>query len=198
MTGSCRQTSPRPAVRSHSVRGGLGYSAVVVLLTAAAVGCGIRPTGPVDAGAPASGVPRAGTEARSARLYFSGPYGIQSVPRLTGRPLSPQHALDLLLKGPDAAERKRGLVSQVPPMGGQLTANATTDAVDVLVPVSVSSGDLDVTAISQIACTAAHAEVPGAEGPAQIDIRIHENLVRSDSPWTVRCGPDNIAVPVTD
>ncbi|MFF3488976.1 hypothetical protein ACFYXC_37865 [Streptomyces sp. NPDC002701] len=169
----------------------------VLLLTATAVGCGIGPTGSLDAGAPASGVPRPGTESRSVRLYFAGPYGIQSVPRPTDRPLSPQHALDLLQKGPTPAERQRGLINQVPPMGGQLTASATIDAVDVFVPASVSDGDLDVTAVSQIACTAAYAQVPGTKGPAQIDIRIHENRVRSANPWTVRCGSNNNAVPVT-
>ena len=195
MTGSCRQASPRQA---RSLVRSTAAAVLLLTATATAVGCGIGPTGPLDAGAPASGVPQPGTEARSVRLYFAGPYGIQSVPRPTDRPLSPQHALDLLLEGPTPAERQRDLINQVPPMGGQLTANATVDTVDVFVPASVSAGDLDVTAVSQIACTAAHAQVPGTKGPAQIDIRIHENLVRSATPWTVRCGPNNNAVPVTD
>ncbi|MFD3513880.1 hypothetical protein [Streptomyces sp. NPDC058657] len=189
----------RPDRSLHQTLRGLRAAAsTVVVLAATAMGCGIDTTGPVDAGGPASGVPQPGTEARSVRLYFSGPYGIRAATRPTDRPLSPQHALDLLLEGPTPAERQRGLVNQVPPMGGQLTANATTDAVDVFVPASVGSGDLDVAAISQIACTAAHAQVPGEKGPAQIDIRIHENLVRSPTPWTLRCGPNNNAVPVTD
>ncbi|GAA3487481.1 hypothetical protein [Streptomyces cremeus] len=179
-------TRPRPAP-----------ALLLLLLFTTTVGCGISATDPRDAGGPASGVPRPGTEARSVRLYFAGPYGIRAVTRPTDRPLSPQHALDLLLEGPTPAERRRGLINQVPPMGGQLTANAVTGAVDVFVPSAVSAGDLDVTAISQLACTAAHAEVPGTRKPEQIDIRIHENLVRSATPWTVRCAPDNNAVPVT-
>ncbi|MCX5203190.1 hypothetical protein OG897_17270 [Streptomyces sp. NBC_00237] len=131
------------------------------------------------------------------RLYFSGSNGIRAVTRPTGRPLSPQHALDLLLEGPAPAERQRGLITRIPPMGGQLTATARAGAVEVFVPVSVSTGDFDINAVSQIACTAAHAQVPGAKSPTRIDIRIHENLVRSPTPWTVRCGPNNNAVPVS-
>ncbi|NGO09282.1 hypothetical protein G5C60_17155 [Streptomyces sp. HC44] len=170
---------------------------MTVLLAATAAGCGISPTGPVHAGAPASGIRQPGTEAHSVRLYFAGPYGIRSVSRPTDRPLSPQRALDLLLEGPTPAERDRGLITQVPPMAGQLTATTTKGAVDVLVPGEVGSGDLDVTTVSQIACTAAHAEVPGNEPATQVDIRIHENLTRSRTPWTVRCGPNGNVTPVT-
>lgn len=164
----------------------------------AATGCGIGPTGPVHAGAPASGIQRPGTEARTVRLYFGGPYGVQSVTRPADRPLSPQQALDLLLEGPTQAERDRGLMTRVPPMDGQLRATTSTGAVDVFVPVEVSTGELDVTAVSQLACTAAHAEVPGDRTAAQVDIRVHENLTRSGTPWTVRCGPGGNVTPVTD
>ncbi|MGW7411017.1 hypothetical protein [Streptomyces sp. NPDC054863] len=193
-----RPTSPSTgrARQARSGRTAAATAVLLLLLAATAVSCGITPTEPADAGPPASGVPRPGTEARSVRLYFAGPYGIRAVSRPVDRPLSPQHALDLLLEGPTPAERQRGLINQVPPMGGQLTATPTTDAVDVFVPATVSAGDLDVTAVSQIACTAAHAQVPGTKGPDRIDIRIHENLVRSPTPWTVRCGPHNNAVPV--
>lgn len=170
---------------------------VIALLVTTATGCGISPTGPVRAGPPASGIQQPGTEAHSVRLYFASPYGIRAVSRPADRPLSPQQALDLLLEGPSSAERGRGLISRVPPMAGQLTATTATGAVDIFIPVEVSTGDLDVTAVSQMACTAAHAGVPGNRPSAQVDIRIHENLTRSKNPWTVRCGPDGDARPVT-
>lgn len=173
-------------------------AALAVALTAlAAGGCGITPTGPTPAGAPASGIHRPGTEARTVQLYFAGPYGLRAVNRPTDRPLSPQHALDLLLEGPNPAERERGLITQVPPMAGQLTATATEGAVDLYVPHTVSSGDLDVTAVAQLACTAAHAHIPGNRPAPQVDIRIHEKLAPSRTPWTVRCGANGTVTPVT-
>ncbi|MFD7106016.1 hypothetical protein [Streptomyces celluloflavus] len=166
------------------------------MLIATAAGCAIGPTSPVHAGSPASGIQPPGTEARFVRLYFASPTGTRAVSRPTDRPLSPQQALDLLLEGPTPAEHQRGLISQVPPMSGQLTATTADGAVDIFVPQKVSTGDLDVTAVSQIACTAAHANVPGSTSPTQIDIRIHENNIRSQTPWTVRCGPNGNVTPV--
>ncbi|MCX4851654.1 hypothetical protein [Streptomyces sp. NBC_00893] len=168
-----------------------------VLLTVAVTGCGVTTTAPTHAGAPASGIQRPGTTARTVQLYFAGPYGIRAVNRPTDRPLSPQQALDLLLEGPTPAERDRGLITHVPPMAGQLTATPTSGAVDIYVPRTVSSGDLDVTAVAQLACTAAHAHIPGDRPATQIDIRIHENLTPSQTPWTVRCGPNGTVTPVT-
>ncbi|URM92740.1 hypothetical protein LUW75_15410 [Streptomyces sp. MRC013] len=170
-------------------------AAALTALTAA--GCGVTPTGPLGAGAPASGVQRPGGEERTVRLYFAGPYGPRAVSRPTDRRLDPQQALDLLLEGPTPAERERGLVSRLSPADGRLTATATDGAVDVLVPGSVGGGDLDVTAITQITCTAAHARVPGGRPPTRVDIRVHEDLTPVRTPWTVRCGPRGTVVPVT-
>ncbi|MDQ0949912.1 hypothetical protein QFZ24_003835 [Streptomyces phaeochromogenes] len=181
--------SPRTAA---AALGGLS-----ALLVSTVSGCGINPSGPVHAGAPASGVQRPGTEARLVRLYFAGPDGIRAVSRPVDRPLGPQQALDLLLEGPTSAESGRGLTSQVPPIAGRLTATTADGAVDIHVPVKVSTGDLDVTAVSQLACTAAHSEVPGDEPPTRIHIRIHESGTRSSNPWTVRCGSNGNATPVT-
>lgn len=188
--------NPRPRTLPRlrtCVRGALaaGFTA----LTAA--GCGISPAGPVSAGAPASGIQRPGTEARDVQLYFAGPYGLRAVNRPTDRPLGPQQALDLLLEGPTSAERERGLVTQVPSMAGRLTATPADGAVDLYVPLTVSSGDLDVTAVAQLACTAAHAHVPGNRPASQVDIRINEHLAPSQTPWTVRCGPNGTLTPVT-
>ncbi|WP_411138632.1 hypothetical protein [Streptomyces sp. C10] len=173
-------------------------TALSALLLTTLPGCGIASTGPVPAGEQASGIQQPGTDARSVRLYFADPHGIRAVSRPADRPLSPQKALDLLLEGPTSAERKRGLISQVPPMAGRLTATTANGAVDIIIPFAISSSEgLDVTAVSQIACTAAHAEAPGARPATQVDIRIHENNIRSPSPWTIRCAPNGYARPVT-
>ncbi|PJE96424.1 hypothetical protein CUT44_18140 [Streptomyces carminius] len=182
---------PRPGA---AVLGALA----ALLAAASAAGCGIAPAGPVPAGAPASGVQRPGTEARLVRLYFADSHGIRAVSRPVERPLGPQQALDLLLAGPTSAERGRGLISRVPPMGGRLTATAADGAVDISVPVTVATGELDVTAVSQLVCTAAHAEVPGDRPPTRVDVRIREGGVHSRTHWTVRCGPNGNAVPVTN
>ncbi|MEU9332553.1 hypothetical protein AB0D49_05215 [Streptomyces sp. NPDC048290] len=45
--------------------------------------------------------------------------------------------------------------------------------------------------------TAAHAQVPGDRPATQVHIRIHENPIRTENPWTFRCGPNDTATPVT-
>ncbi|MFI8484243.1 hypothetical protein [Streptomyces rubrogriseus] len=80
----------------HFPRPNRAALALAVLLAAGTSGCGIGTTGPVQAGAPASGMQRPGDGAGTVRLYFAGPYGT----RRTDAPLAPQQALDLLLDGP--------------------------------------------------------------------------------------------------
>ncbi|AIJ11355.1 GerMN domain-containing protein [Streptomyces lividans] len=172
--------------------------ALAVLLAAGTAGCGIGTTGPVQAGAPASGVQRPGDEAGTVRLYFAGPYGTRPVTRRTDAPLAPQQALDLLLDGPTPAERERGLTTHVESRAaGRLTATTSEGAVDVVVPLRVSAGDLDVTAVSQLVCTAAHADVPGGRPAERVDVRIHESGTRAATPWALRCGAGGNATPVT-
>ncbi|MEU6991080.1 hypothetical protein ABZ953_10550 [Streptomyces sp. NPDC046465] len=160
-----------------------------------AAGCGVTETGPEGAGTPASGIQRPGTHADYARLYFVGPYGLRAATRPTDRLLLPQQALGLLLEGPTDAERERGLISEVPSMNGRLTATATAGTVDIYLPVNVA--ELEVAAVSQLTCTAAHADVPGGRRPTDVDVRFHENLDRSPAPWTVRCDAAGNAHPHT-
>ncbi|MFL0025994.1 GerMN domain-containing protein [Streptomyces sp. NBUL23] len=166
------------------------------LLIAAAAGCGISTTGPVRAGAPASGIPQPGTETSSVRVYFTDPYGVRAVTRPTDAPLDPQHALDLLLKGPTPTERDRGLTTQVPPAINRLTATTTTGTVDISIPLQAAAGDIEFATVSQIVCTAAHARVPGGRPAAQVHIRIRGIDFGPEEPWTLRCGPNNTATSV--
>ncbi|CAL9668449.1 hypothetical protein SUDANB150_07316 [Streptomyces sp. enrichment culture] len=126
------------------------------------------------------------------------PYGSHSVTRRTDAPLAPQQALDLLLDGPAAAERERGLTTHVAPeTAGRLTATTSEGAVDVVVPGQVSTGGLDVAAVNQLVRTAAHAEVPGGLPADQVDVRIRENGTRFTPSWTLRCGAGGNATAVT-
>lgn len=166
------------------------------LLIAAAAGCGISTTGPVRAGAPASGIPQPGTESSSVRIYFTDPYGVRAVTRPTDGPLDPQHALDLLLKGPTPAERDRGLTTQVPPTIDRLTATTTTGTVDISIPLQAATGDFEFATVSQIVCTAAHAQVPGDRPATQVHIRLHGINLGPEEPWTLRCGSNGTATSV--
>ncbi|CAL9289136.1 hypothetical protein ABZ568_34290 [Streptomyces olindensis] len=166
--------------------------AVVGVLSA---GCGIGSTGPVRAGAPASGLREPGSSHHYARLYFVGPYGIQAVTREVDAPPTPQKALDLLLRGPDAAERARGLSTEVPPLDGGLVAQGADGAVDVRLPVTVANmtrgGGLG---LSQVICTAAGAQASDSGRSPEVDVRVYEEGY--ETPWTVRCDAAGDVVPV--
>lgn len=162
-------------------------------LAASAAGCGVGSTGPVPAGAPASGL-RANSSSHYAHLYFVGPYGIQAATRTVNNRATPQHALDLLLKGPDAAERARGLTTEVPPLQGRLMAQAVDGAVNLHIPVAVADMTGGGLGLSQIICTAANADLPGAKRPPDVDVRVFEP--GSPTAWTVRCNAAGNAVPV--
>ncbi|GGO40948.1 GerMN domain-containing protein [Streptomyces lasiicapitis] len=168
-------------------------AAVLGLLAA---GCGIGSTGPVRAGAPASGLREPGSTSQYAQLYFVSPNGIQAVTREVDTPATPQQALDLLLKGPDAAERARGLITEVPPIHGRLLAEAADGAVDLRLPVPVArmtgGGGLG---LSQIICTAANARVPDGKQPPDVDVHVYEEGY--GTPWTVRCNAAGNVVPVS-
>ncbi|MFH8406045.1 hypothetical protein ACH4FX_14880 [Streptomyces sp. NPDC018019] len=155
-------------------------------------GCGITPTGYVQAGAPAQGIRQPGTDTYTARIFFVSPLGIRAAARPADGPVGPQEALDLLVSGPTAAERARGLVSVVPPMPGRLTAVPATGAVSVHLPTPVAR--MEAAAIHQIACTAANADIPGGRPATQVDVRIYEPAGRGE-PWTVRCSSSGIAFP---
>ncbi|MFD9880800.1 hypothetical protein ACFWZT_05005 [Streptomyces alboflavus] len=168
-------------------------AAVLGLLSA---GCGVGSTGPVRAGAPASGLRAPGSEGHYAHLYFVGPYGIQAVTREVDSATTPQRALDLLLKGPDAAERARGLITEVPPIHGRLIATVDDGGVDLRLPVPVAQttggGGLG---LSQIICTAANASVADGKQPSDVDVRVYEEGY--GSPWTVRCNAAGNVIPVS-
>jgi hypothetical protein len=165
----------------------------VVLFAVSAAGCGVGSTGPVPAGAPASGL-QTGSGSHYARLYFVGPYGIQAVPREVDAPATPQRTVDLLLEGPDKAERARGLITEVPPVRGRLTVRAADGAVDVYLPVPVARMTGGGLGLSQIICTAANADVPGGKQPPDVDVRVHE--AGYSTAWTVRCDAAGDVIPV--
>uniref|UniRef100_A0AAU2UX56 Lipoprotein n=1 Tax=Streptomyces sp. NBC_00003 TaxID=2903608 RepID=A0AAU2UX56_9ACTN len=167
---------------------------VSAVLTAALTGCGIGATGPAPAGPPASGLRRPGSTDYYAQLYFVSPFGVQAVARRVNSPAGPQQALDLLLAGPDTAERARGLITEVPAMPGRPTATAESGAVDLYLPVPVAKMNGGGLGVTQLVCTAANAEVPGGKQPPAVDVRVHE--AGTPGIWTVRCNAAGNVLPV--
>ncbi|MEV5598518.1 hypothetical protein [Streptomyces sp. NPDC052496] len=198
MRSPTRPAPATPPYLPHLPRLGTAFFTTTLLTTALLTvallltGCGIAPTGYVQAGAPAQGIRQPGTDTYTARIFFLSPLGVHAAARPADGPVGPQEALDLLVKGPTAAEQARGLVSVVPPMPGRLTAVASTGAVSVHLPLPVAR--MEAAAVHQIACTAAHAAIPGGRPATEVDVRMYEPA-SGERPWTVRCSSNGIALP---
>ncbi|MEC4017510.1 hypothetical protein [Streptomyces sp. H27-D2] len=133
-------------------------------------GCGIASTDVIDAGEPASGVQPPGRAANGVQLYFRSPTGLRPVTRSSVVSVGPEKAVEMLRGGPNGAERKRGLTTEVPPMKGVVNTTVRENRVDIFIPTSAA--DLSDAAVSQFTCTAANADVPGRNPAAKVDVRI--------------------------
>ncbi|MFJ4184357.1 GerMN domain-containing protein [Kitasatospora sp. NPDC089509] len=124
----------------------------VAALLLTACGCSIATTGAVKSGQAATGI-QPGT-----RLYFLDQHGT----RLTIRPGAQredlQQTLDSLAAGPDRAEDRSGLRSELP-VGGRV--QATTTPGTVTLRLSWPAASLSAAAIQQLVCTAEDAPAPG-------------------------------------
>ncbi|MGI5154134.1 hypothetical protein [Microbispora sp. CA-102843] len=100
----------------------------VVIMSTTAAGCGIAPTGVRDGGEPAVGF------RPSTRLYFVSGARLRAVTRPIP-PLTLKETLDLLLDGPSADERKRGLRTDLlPDVHGPLKVSAGRARVLITLP----------------------------------------------------------------
>ncbi|MFE5826669.1 GerMN domain-containing protein [Streptomyces erythrochromogenes] len=160
-------------------------------------GCGtITPTGPVRAGGAAAVVREDRASDHNVQLYFASPYGIRQASRPSNGPMTAQQALNLLLEGPNPTERARGLGSYIPPMGQQAAAVAGKGGIDLYLPLSVRTGELDDTALSQLVCTLAHAQTVDNAPAEQVVVRIHEKeSYGAMEAFELRCGAQLMAVP---
>ncbi|WP_214409578.1 hypothetical protein [Sphaerisporangium fuscum] len=168
--------------------------AVAAALVAA--GCGISPTGVLDGGAPAEGF------RPSTRLYFVSGSRLRAVTRPIPWP-SLKETLDLLMDGPSAAERARGLRNDLEPEEqGQLkvtsgqahvritlsAARPVTRATPVPMPSSVAvpseaPGGRPVLWMGQLTCTAAGALAARENiDPDAVTVVIEQKVpIRTDS-----------------
>ncbi|MEV5595536.1 hypothetical protein [Streptomyces sp. NPDC052496] len=148
------------------VLGGLLAGALGALAASTLTGCGIAPTGVIDAGEPAHGLKAPGKPAPDVQLYFLGPTGLRPASRPATAPVGPEEAINLLLKGPNDAERQRGLTNVLPWLPGGISAEAADGKVTVHLPMNAKR--LDTPSMSQLVCTAANASVPGSRSPSDV------------------------------
>ncbi|MGW8401394.1 hypothetical protein ACWGLP_32720 [Streptomyces lydicus] len=159
-------------------------------LAGALAGCGIAPTDVIDAGEPASGVKSPGQPAADVQLFFYGPSGLRSATRPAKAPVEPEQAIQLLMEGPNHAERMRGLSSVLPQFPGRLTAATGQGTVVITLPMNAKL--LDSASLNQLVCTAANARVPGNKPPGQVGVTVVGDRVRVGP---MVCGGNN-AFPV--
>ncbi|MFF7701628.1 hypothetical protein ACF082_11735 [Streptomyces lydicus] len=176
----------RRAARTRRVMGGVVSGA----LAGALAGCGIAPTDVIDAGEPASGVKSPGQPAADVQLFFYGPSGLRSATRPAKAPVDPEQAIQLLMDGPNHAERMRGLSSVLPQFPGRLTAATGEGTVVITLPMNAKL--LDSASLNQLVCTAANARVPGNKPAGQVVVTLVGDRVRVGP---MVCGGNN-AFPV--
>lgn len=170
-----------------SRRGGFLTLAVLaaVLTPLAGCGVGVRPTGVIEAGEPASGL------TRGKRLYYASDTGLRAVPLLDQQNDSLEAVMKLLSQGPTAAERRAGLTTLFhAPSGYTVTGDGARVTVKLEGPYWAQARD-QVT--GQLVCTLAsfqsvrEAEVRAddvevtvrpAEGPVVGPLRCAEFLDR--------------------
>ncbi|GII91892.1 hypothetical protein [Sinosporangium siamense] len=127
-------------------------TACSLALVATACGCGIQPTGVVDAGEHPWGA------ASGTRLYFVSAGRLSTAGR-PGRGVGPAEAVKLVLRGPSRAERERGLTGAVP-AGVTVKVAAEGESVTLTPDRALSR-----LAEGQLVCTAAEAQAAGRGVP---------------------------------
>lgn len=169
--GSVRGSVRGRAVRRAGGRPGAGAAvALAALLVAALAGCGIEPSDVIDAGEPATGLKSDGQAPADVQLFFLASTGLRSAARSADRPATPQRAIDLLLTGPNAAERQRGLTTALPDLRGRVTVTSREGRLTVTMPADPEK--LDQPALSQLVCTAANGQVPGGRPPEEVPVTV--------------------------
>ncbi|MFF3541833.1 hypothetical protein [Streptomyces platensis] len=174
------------------VLGGALAGALAAALSGALTGCGIAPTDVIDAGEPATGVRSPGQPEADVQLFFYGPSGLRSATRPAKTPADPEEAIRLLMKGPNHAERMRGLTSVLPKFFSSPTAE--THEGGVLITVPMGGELLDSASINQLVCTAANARVPGNKPAGQVAVTL---VSKTDKIGPMVCGGNN-AFPVVE
>ncbi|MER5815769.1 GerMN domain-containing protein [Streptomyces californicus] len=130
-------------------RGGVLALTALAAVLAPLSGCGVgvRPTGVLDAGEPASGL------TRGKRLYYASDTGLRAVPLLDREGDELEAVMKLLAQGPTAAERRQGLTTLLhAPSGYTVTGDGPRVTVELTGPYWAQARD---QATGQLVCTLA-------------------------------------------
>ncbi|MFE9458959.1 GerMN domain-containing protein [Streptomyces californicus] len=129
-------------------RGALALTVLAaVLAPLAGCGVGVRPTGVIGAGEPASGL------TRGKRLYYASDTGLRAVPLLDREGDELEAVMKLLAQGPTDAERRQGLTTLLhAPSGYTVTGDGPHVTVELKGPYWARARD-QVT--GQLVCTLA-------------------------------------------
>ncbi|MFJ2829718.1 hypothetical protein ACIPC1_19530 [Streptomyces sp. NPDC087263] len=118
--------------------------------------CGIPETGVVEAGEPATGI-------RPVQiLHFLSAGDLFAVRRRTVGPIGIETAIELLFRGPDVRERSQGMTTELPSLTGDPRVRTNGGQVSIELPRDI--GPMTATAVTQLACTAAEADLDPASG----------------------------------
>ncbi|MGW4031593.1 GerMN domain-containing protein [Streptomyces sp. NPDC004838] len=120
-------------------------------LTLALAGCGVPPTGVLDAGAPANGL------ATAPRVYFVRDARLEGVSRPDLRISHLKDVVKLLIAQPTQAEQERGLTNLVQP-SGIYEVTGSGDRITLSSPDTYFSEAHDSPANGQWVCTLARAQ----------------------------------------
>ncbi|WP_432113820.1 GerMN domain-containing protein [Streptomyces sp. S1] len=153
---------------------------VLGALVLALAGCGVRPTGPIAAGEPASGL------TRGMRLYFASDGGLRAVPLLDRKITDLNMVIKLLAAGPPPAERRDGLTTLVQGLGGY-TATGSGTRVTVRLEDPYPGNGRD-QATGQLVCTLAR-----AQSVLEAEVRAEDVEVTLRPPGGPAVGPHRCA-----
>ncbi|MGX2992817.1 GerMN domain-containing protein [Streptomyces sp. JNUCC 64] len=139
-------------------------TAPAAVLALALTGCGVPPTGVLDAGPPAKGL------ATAARLYYVRDARLEGVSRPDRELSDVQDVTKLLLSGPTPAEQERGLTNLVETTGGYWVT-ASRARVTLHAPGTAFPAD-DVLRNGQWVCTLARAQAALRQDVQPDDVQV--------------------------
>ncbi|MEU0985948.1 GerMN domain-containing protein [Streptomyces sp. NPDC005953] len=122
---------------------------VVAALGIGLMGCGVQPTGVVDAGEPASGL------TSGIRLYFASTNGLRGVSLIDTEIKDLASVMKLLAQGPSPTEQRDGLASVYEIEGYTVTGEGTRVTLDLSGQYTGSGQDQGT---GQLVCTLARAQ----------------------------------------
>ncbi|MGW7412567.1 GerMN domain-containing protein [Streptomyces sp. NPDC054863] len=159
-------------------RRGAAVAVLGAALGIALTGCGVQPTGVIDAGEPATGL------TRGVRLYYASAGGLRGVPLLDQEIRDLNGALKMLAQPPSDADRRDGLTSLVQLGGYSATGSGTRVTIRIEGPYSATGRDLGT---GQLVCTLARAQSVLEPKVRTDDVEVTLDPTEGDTLGPYRC-----------